>query len=116
MRATSCLVCGFEDQQVGPELVEKLSRQLVDQAATPTGLPFGRTSSGAWPTSVIRRCKNTSAGSWAAWQFHDPKAGEGFVQAFRLQSPETSRHRVAYSLNVRSTFASTIASKENISW
>ena len=29
--------------------------------------------------------------AWEAWQFHDPKADEGFVQAFRLQSEEGFR-------------------------
>ena len=28
--------------------------------------------------------------SWEAWQFHDPKTSEGFVQAFRLESQEPS--------------------------
>jgi alpha-galactosidase len=26
--------------------------------------------------------------AWAAWQFHDPQADQGFVQAFRIESPE----------------------------
>jgi alpha-galactosidase len=28
--------------------------------------------------------------SWEAWQFHDPETNEGFAQAFRLDSAETS--------------------------
>ncbi len=29
--------------------------------------------------------------TWSGWQFHDPKAGEGFVQVFRLKSAEQKR-------------------------
>lgn len=29
--------------------------------------------------------------SWEGWQFHDPKTGDGFVQAFRTGSPDTAR-------------------------
>jgi alpha-galactosidase len=33
--------------------------------------------------------------TWAGWQFHDPKSQEGFVQAFRVHSPE---QRQAFAL------------------
>lgn len=29
--------------------------------------------------------------SWEAWQFHDPKTNSGFVQAFRIESPDQTR-------------------------
>jgi alpha-galactosidase len=29
--------------------------------------------------------------SWEAWQFHDPKTGEGFVQAFRLNAEQAAQ-------------------------
>jgi alpha-galactosidase len=42
--------------------------------------------------------QNRSLESWSAWQFHDPKADEGFVQAFRLGATEGSRRFVLRGL------------------
>jgi len=39
--------------------------------------------------------------SWAGWQFHNPRSGKGFVQAFRLASPDSSRRLVLKGLEPR---------------
>jgi alpha-galactosidase len=42
--------------------------------------------------------------AWEAWQFHDPKNGDGFVQAFRTGSPEASRAIWLQALDARKTY------------
>lgn len=42
--------------------------------------------------------------TWAAWQFHDPRAGEGFVQAFRIQSPERDKRIVLKGIEPQSNY------------
>jgi len=42
--------------------------------------------------------------AWSGWQFHDPKAGEGFIQAFRLRSPEPTRKLVLKALDPKSQY------------
>ena len=41
---------------------------------------------------------------WSGWQFHDPKADEGFVQAFRLRSPEPARRLILKALDPKSQY------------
>jgi alpha-galactosidase len=47
--------------------------------------------------------------SWSGWQFHDPKAQAGFVQAFRLRSPEPVRKLVLRGLDAASEYILTDA-------
>lgn len=42
--------------------------------------------------------------AWEAWQFHDAAAGEGFVQAFRLNSRDSSRNFALNALDPRKTY------------
>jgi alpha-galactosidase len=42
--------------------------------------------------------------SWEAWQFHHAEADEGFVQVFRIRSPEPSKNIVLKGLNPRATY------------
>ncbi|MHC4401559.1 MAG: alpha-galactosidase [Planctomycetota bacterium] len=37
--------------------------------------------------------------TWAAWQFHDPRASEGFVQPFRIESAQQSKKIVLKGLD-----------------
>jgi alpha-galactosidase len=37
--------------------------------------------------------------TWTAWQFHNPRTQAGFVQAFRLQSPDDRRSFVLHGLD-----------------
>lgn len=47
--------------------------------------------------------------SWSGWQFHDPQHDEGFVQAFRLRSPEPTHKFVLHALDPRSEYQFTDA-------
>ena len=42
--------------------------------------------------------------AWSGWQFHDPKADEGFVQSFRIRSPEPARRLVLQALDPNSRY------------
>jgi alpha-galactosidase len=42
--------------------------------------------------------------AWEAWQFHDAATGEGFVQAYRLHSPKSSRNFAVKALEPRKTY------------
>lgn len=42
--------------------------------------------------------------SWSAWQFHDPRTGEGFVQAFRVRSPEQIRSVILKGIDPKSRY------------
>jgi alpha-galactosidase len=42
--------------------------------------------------------------AWEAWQFHDAASGEGFVQAFRLNSRDSSRNFALNALDPRKTY------------
>lgn len=42
--------------------------------------------------------------SWVAWQFHNPKTDEGFVQVFRLESTESSKNFPLKGLDARGTY------------
>lgn len=42
--------------------------------------------------------------AWSGWQFHDPRTGEGFVQAFRLRSPEPARRFPLSALDPKSRY------------
>jgi len=41
---------------------------------------------------------------WSGWQFHDPRASEGFVQAFRVRSPEPRKKLVLKGLDPKSEY------------
>jgi alpha-galactosidase len=42
--------------------------------------------------------------TWSGWQFHDPKTGEGFVQAFRIRSSEGARRLVMKALDSKNLY------------
>jgi len=42
--------------------------------------------------------------SWSAWRFHDPTTGEGFVQAFRVRSPEQTRSVILKGIDPKSRY------------
>ena len=42
--------------------------------------------------------------SWSGWQFHDPKTNEGFIQAFRIRSPEQKKRFLLRGLNAKSEY------------
>jgi alpha-galactosidase len=42
--------------------------------------------------------------AWEAWQFHDPEADEGFVQVFRVESAEESKHLALKALDPRASY------------
>ncbi|MCI0541004.1 MAG: alpha-galactosidase [Verrucomicrobiales bacterium] len=42
--------------------------------------------------------------TWAGWQFHNPKAQEGFIQAFRVRSPDQRRAFVPKALDPTRTY------------
>jgi alpha-galactosidase len=42
--------------------------------------------------------------SWAAWQFHNPRTGEGFVQAFRMDSAQGLRRFPLRALEAAATY------------
>ena len=42
--------------------------------------------------------------NWSGWQFHDPKTDEGFVQAFRIHSPDPSRKLMVKALDPKATY------------
>ena len=42
--------------------------------------------------------------AWEAWQFHDPDADEGFVQVFRVESAEESKHFALKALDPRASY------------
>lgn len=42
--------------------------------------------------------------TWEAWQFHDPKADEGFVQVFRIRAPTSSKNIVLQALDRDATY------------
>jgi alpha-galactosidase len=41
---------------------------------------------------------------WEGWQFQDPKAQEGFVQAFRMRSPNASQKLVLHGLDTNARY------------
>ena len=41
---------------------------------------------------------------WAGWQFANPERGDGFVQAFRLNSPETVKWLPLHGLDANATY------------
>lgn len=48
-----------------------------------------------------------SGESWSAWQFHDPRTNEGFVQAFRIRSQEQTRRFLPRALDEKSEYSFT---------
>jgi len=42
--------------------------------------------------------------SWSGWQFHDPKASQGFLQVFRIRSPEQAKALVLQGLDPNSEY------------
>jgi alpha-galactosidase len=42
--------------------------------------------------------------AWEGWQFHDPDADEGFVQVFRVESAEESKHFALKALDPRASY------------
>jgi alpha-galactosidase len=42
--------------------------------------------------------------SWEAWQFHDPDTDAGFVQVFRVESAEESKHFALKALDPRTSY------------
>jgi hypothetical protein len=42
--------------------------------------------------------------TWEAWQFHDPDTDEGFVQVFRVESAEESKHLALKALDSRASY------------
>jgi len=42
--------------------------------------------------------------TWAGWQFHDPRTGEGFVQAFRTGSPRPSTRFPLHGLDPAASY------------
>ena len=45
--------------------------------------------------------------TWAAWQFHDPQTGDGFVQAFRIESGDQTNKIVLKGLDENSEYQCT---------
>jgi len=43
--------------------------------------------------------------TWAGWQFHDPASQEGFLQVFRVQSPEAWHQFVFKAIDPARTYA-----------
>jgi alpha-galactosidase len=43
--------------------------------------------------------------TWAGWQFHDPRTQEGFIQFFRVQSPEPRRQFAFKGVDPAKTYA-----------
>jgi hypothetical protein len=41
---------------------------------------------------------------WAAWQFHDPESGQGFVQAFRIHSGEPVKKLALHGLEPKGVY------------
>ena len=78
------------------------------------GLPGGCGAAENCPGCQLRRflmgdyyplaVQSRDLGAWEAWQFHEPATGEGFVQAFRLESGETSRGFALKGLDPRKNY------------